>query len=61
MTVRELIKALSVLPPNYKVMAAGESAEKVVVEKCDGNEYVRIFQPWDIDFVCPAKELAERK
>lgn len=61
MTVRELIEALSVLPPDLHVMAAGECAEKVIVENVGDNAYVRIFEPWDVDFVCPAKELAEKE
>ena len=61
MTVRELTEALSVLPPDLHVMAAGECAEKVIVENVGDNAYVRIFEPWDVDFVCPAKEMAAIK
>lgn len=51
MTVAELITELQKLPQELTVMAAGENAQKVVVEECEGNKYVRIFEPWDIDFV----------
>ena len=33
------------------VEAGGESAEKVIIEECDGHKYVRIFEPWDAEFV----------
>ena len=49
MTVKELIDELSKVDQNLNVMAAGECAEKVV-EECQGNKYVRIFQPWDVAF-----------
>ena len=51
MTVSELIDALKDLPQDLSVMAAGETAQKVVVEECQGNKYVRIFEPWDVEFV----------
>ena len=51
MTVSELISELSKLDQNLNVMAAGECAEKVIVEECQGHKYIRIFQPWDIEFV----------
>lgn len=50
MTVKELIAELSKVDQNLNVMAAGEYAEKVVVEECKGNKYIRIFQPWDVVF-----------
>ena len=51
MTVGELIKELETLPQDLHVMAAGECAEKVIVEECEGHKYVRIFEPWDVEFV----------
>lgn len=51
MTVAELIDALKDLPQDLTVMAAGETAQKVIVEECQGNKYVRIFDPWDVEFV----------
>ena len=51
MTVAELIKELEALPQDLHVMAAGECAEKVIVEECDGHKYARIFEPWDCEFV----------
>lgn len=51
MTVSELIDALKDLPQDLTVMAAGETAQKVVIEECQGNKYVRIFEPWDVEFV----------
>lgn len=50
MTVGELIAELEKLDKSLSVMAAGECAEKVVVEECEGQSYVRIFDPWDIEF-----------
>ena len=51
MTVAELIKELEKMPQNLTVMVAGETAEKVIIEECQGNKYVRIFEPWDVEFV----------
>ncbi len=50
MTVAELIAELKKLPQNLTVMVAGETAQKVVVEECEGNKYVRIFEPWDVEY-----------
>ena len=51
MTVGELIKELEKLPQDLTVMAAGETAQRVIIEECQGNRYVRIFEPWDVEFV----------
>ena len=51
MTVAELINELQMMPQDALVYAEGESADKVILESCDGNQYVRIFKAWDIDFV----------
>ena len=51
MTVSELIEALKKVPQDLNVMAAGETAQNVIVEECEGNKYVRIFESWDIDMV----------
>lgn len=51
MTVAELIEELNKLPADLEVMAAGEHAEKVIVEDCEGHKYVRIFQPWNVKFI----------
>lgn len=51
MTVGELIKELQKLPQDLNVLAAGENAEKVIVETCEGYSYVRIFEPWNVEFV----------
>ena len=59
MTVGELIKELEALPQDLHVMAAGECAEKVIVEECDGHKYVRIFEPWDVEFVGRFEPQAE--
>ena len=50
MTVAELIAELQKLPQDLTVMAAGETAQKVIVEECQGNKYVRIFEPWDVEY-----------
>ena len=49
MTVAELIEKLKEVPQDLPVMAAGETAQKVIVEECEGNKYVRIFEPWNIE------------
>lgn len=51
MTVAELITELQKLPKDLEVMVAGETAQKVIVEECHGNKYVRIFEPWNVEFV----------
>ena len=51
MTVAELIKELEKMPQELTVMVAGETAEKVIVEEYEGHKYVRIFEPWDCEFV----------
>lgn len=51
MTVGELITELEKLPKDLRVLAAGEEAEKVVIETCQDYSYVRIFEPWDVEFV----------
>lgn len=45
MTVGELIEKLKELPQDLNVMVGGETAQKVIVEECQGNKYVRIFEP----------------
>ena len=51
MTVGELIEELKKVPQDLNVLAAGEAAEKVIIEECQGNRYVRIFEPWDMNLV----------
>lgn len=51
MTVKELREALAKMPDDLNVLAAGEEADKVVVEDCQGHQYVRIFKAWDIEYV----------
>ena len=51
MTVAELIKKLEKMPQDLTVMVAGETAQKVIIEEYDGHKYVRIFEPWDVEFV----------
>ena len=51
MTVAELIDAVKDLPQDLNVMAAEETARKVIVEKWQGNNHVCIFEPWDAEFV----------
>lgn len=59
MTVAELIEKLKKVPQDLKVLAAGEAAEKVIIEECQGNRYVRIFEPWDMTFVLGSAGLKE--
>ena len=51
MTVAELIKELESMPQNVPVYVEGELADKVIMENCQGNIYVRIFKAWDVEFV----------
>lgn len=51
MTVAELIEELNKLPQDLQVMVAGETAQKVIVKECQGNKYVHIFEPWDMNLV----------
>ena len=51
MTVAELIKELESMPQNVPVYVEGELADKVIMENCQGDIYVRIFKAWDVEFV----------
>lgn len=46
MTVGELKKKLKGVPDEWIVLAEGEEADKVIIEECKGNRYVRIFKSW---------------
>ena len=50
MTVVELINELQKLPQDLNVMVAGEIAQKVIIEECKGNKYVRIFEPGMLNY-----------
>ena len=50
MTVAELIEELKKMLQDLNIMAAEETTQKVIVEECQGNRYVRIFEPWDVEF-----------
>lgn len=50
MTVGELKEALKDIPDDLQVLAEGEEADKVIIEECEGNKYVRIFKALDIEF-----------
>jgi hypothetical protein len=51
MTVGELKEKLKDIPDHLNVLAEGKEADKVIVEECQGNKYVRIFKAWDVEFV----------
>ena len=51
MTVGELREKLKDIPDDLNVLAEGKEADKVIVEECQGNKYVRIFKAWDVEFV----------
>lgn len=51
MKVSELIEKLKEMPQDVDVYAEGELADKVILEDCQGNQYVRIFKAWDVEFV----------
>ena len=52
MTVGELKEALKDVPNDLTVFAEGEQADKVLIEECFGNRYVRIFP-------CEAKQTEQ--
>lgn len=47
MSTKELIEELKKYPADLEVMAAGERAEKVLLEECQGEKYIRIFEPFN--------------
>lgn len=51
MTVAELIEKLKEMPQDVLVYAEGEEADRVLLEECQGNQYVRIFKSWDMELV----------
>ena len=51
MTVGELKEKLKDIPDDLLVFAEGEEADKVVVETCENNSYVRIFKAWDMELI----------
>lgn len=59
MTVAELIEQLKQMPQDVHVYAEGKEADKVIVEECQGNKYVRIFKAWDVEFVSRGIEPQE--
>ena len=60
MTNGELKEILSQYDDDLQVLVEGSEEVKVCFEHCkDSKPYLRIIKPWDIDIVCPAKELAE--
>ncbi len=60
MTVKELIEQLKQMPQNVPVYAEGELPNKVIMENCKGNIYVRIFKAWDVPDINIGK-MAERR
>ena len=56
MKVSELISELQTMPQDAEVFAEGEQADAVILEKCQDNEYVRIFKRWNVDFVIGGAE-----
>lgn len=56
----ELINTLSQYDGNLQVLVEGSEELKVCYEECQGHAYLRIIKPWNIDMVCPAKEIAEQ-
>ena len=59
MTNMQLINILSQYDGNLQVLVEGSEELMVCYEECQGHAYLRIIEPWNIDMVCPAKELAE--
>jgi hypothetical protein len=60
MTNMELINTLSQYDGNLQVLVEGSDELKVCYEECQGHSYLRIIKPWNIDMLCPAKEIAEQ-
>ena len=59
MTVKELIDELQKMPQDLDVMVGGETAQKAIVEECEGSRYVRIFEPWDMNLVLGSAGIKE--
>jgi len=59
MTVGELKEKLKDIPDNLLVYAEGEEADRVLVEECHGNMYVRIFKSWNMDLVLGSAGIKE--
>lgn len=59
MTVAKLIRELESMPQNVPVYAEGKLIDKVIMENCQGNVYVRIFKSLDIEFVGSGVEPQE--
>lgn len=59
MTVGELKEKLKDIPDNLLVFAEGEEADRVLVEECQGNRYVRIFKSWDMELVLGSAGIKE--
>lgn len=51
MTVKELKEKLKDIPDELTVLAEGEEPDKVIIERCKENQYVRIFKAWDVEFI----------
>lgn len=51
MKVKELIEELKKFDDNLDVMAAGETAMRVVEENASGHRYVRIFEGINCEMV----------
>ena len=59
MTVGELKEKLKDIPDNLLVFAEGEEPDRVLVEECQDNRYVRIFKSWDMDLVLGSAGIKE--
>lgn len=60
MTVGELKEALKDVPDDLTVFAEGEQADKVLIEECFDNRYVRIFKTWQgVDWNLKFPEVSE--
>ena len=60
MTVAELIEKLEQMPQDACVLAEGNDADTVILENCNGNEFVRIYQSWNVNFVIGSAGIRKR-
>lgn len=51
MTVGELKEAIKDIPDDLKVLVEGVEPDRILVEECNGNRYVRIFKEWDMEWI----------
>ena len=51
MTVGELKETIKDVPDDLKVFVEGVELDRILVEECNGNKYVRFFKEWDMEWI----------